>query len=260
MVGVMVFGLFVIWLTNRVSSKQVATPVILDQFGGRKDGVLGESLKLDAPDPGELAQETDLVEPELENMMTLVEDVVAARIAQLDDPLLAEEFSSGKSGRSDGTGDRAALGEDGDLGGIPREKRWVVRFEQSTLTLYAQQLDFFGIELAAVGGGRVEYVGNLSNAQPTKRVARTGAREKRMYLTWREGALRQFDLKLLARAKVNTKDKSILQFLPSRVEQNLALLEQQFAGRKPEEIRRTTFGIRNNQGEFSFHVLDQDAL
>ncbi len=260
-VGVTVFCLFVIWLTNRMSPPLKAVPIQAENLGGHPEGVLGDSLQLDAPDAEEISREADLEEPMVEQTLALVETAVATYLAMLEETEPGEDPDAGKSGRSEGTGENPALGEGGgSAGGVPRYRRWVIRYEASSLEEYARQLDFFGIELAAVGGGRVEYASRLSQARPVRRVAQPGEQENRLYMSWTEGSLKKYDLQLLRKAGINPEGKIVLQFYPPEVEQQLAQLEVAFRGHDPKQIRRTYFRVQRSGSGYRFVVVDQELL
>ncbi len=260
-VGVTVFCLFVIWLTNRLSPTLVAVPIQAENLGGHPEGVLGDSMQLDAPDAEEISREAELEEPQVEQTLALVETVVAAHLAELDDPQLSDDPESGKAGRSEGTGDNPALGEGGgSAGGVPRYKRWVIMYEAGSLEEYARQLDFFKIELAAVSQGRVEYANSFSQARPRRRVADRNVEENRLYMSWTEGSLKKFDLQLLRNAGIDPRGKIILQFYPPDVEAQLAQLEVNFRGHQPKQIRRTYFKVQRSGSGYRFVVVDQELL
>ena len=130
------------------------------------------------------------------------------------------------------------------------------------MAAYARQLDYFGIELAAAGGGRanVDYAFHLSKRTPNRRTA-SGSKEKRLYMTWRSGQLQAADRELLARAAVQTAGRVVLQFYPPRVEQVLAKLEMQHATgyhvSHVREIRKTVYGVRSEKNKYEFFVIDQ---
>ncbi len=259
LVSLAVVGMFIVWITNRIFTHQEPVPVIMEDLkGGDPTGVAGESLKIDAPIREEIAQETDLVEPEIEQSVELITDVAAQLLVDLDDPKLDEQSEGGKAGGSEGDGTQKGLGEGGGHRGVPRAQRWVILFEKSTPDAYARQLDGFGIELAAISGQSVEYAKGFTTG--VKKRVGVGKDEQRMYMSWRSGTLRSYDLQLLARAGVKTGGKITVQFYPPEVENNLAVLETRFANRKADEIRRTTFAIRQQGNKYEFFVVDQDYL
>jgi hypothetical protein len=151
------------------------------------------------------------------------------------------------------------LGE-GNADVVPRWERWQVRFASADIKAYAQQLDFFRIELAAIGGGKdtVDYASNLSQPNPTRRTGNS-ADEKRLYMTWRSGELIEAYKSLLAKAGIDTAGRVVLQLYAPDTEAVLAGLEQQKLGmRQIRDIKRTVFGIRSKPGGYEFYVISQE--
>jgi hypothetical protein len=260
LVGATVFVLFVIWLSNRIFSSPTSVPVYLEDVGGgRPDGIIGESMELDAPDAAAISKETDLAVPQIEETLAKVSSVIAARLSELEDPSLQEPQESG-GGRLQGDGRRVGYGFGDGPPGIPRYKRWEIYYSDGgTLEEYAKQLDFFQIELGIVGGEQVIYLTNLSQAKPTSRTG-PGTDETRLYMSWRQGNLKQADRELLAKAGINAPGRIIVQFYPAEIERQLAQLEVAFADRKPEQIRRTRFGVRSQGDGYEYYVIDQIPL
>lgn len=263
-IGAVVGCMFIVWLTSRIRSTQVPVPVILDNLGGgRPDGVLGESMKIEAPEYNELTKETDIeVEQEkIQDTAALIVDAIALKQADLEDPAITEELEgSPTASRADGTGNAYALGEGpGQGGGVPREQRWKIRFDQTTQAVYAKQLDFFKIELGIMRPDRVEYARGFTQATPTKRTARTGEKEDRLFFTWEDGALQKYDRQLLTKAGINA-DGMILQFFSPEAENQLAFLESKFSNRDLRTVRRTVFGVRASGNGFTFYVMEQQTF
>ena len=247
LLGVMVFGLLILWLTNRIFLSQAAVPVHLTELG-EGDGPLGAGMELETPTDEELGLESDLEVPMLAEKLSAIADAVGSKVAMLDDPRLTGQSQSG--GKGDG---RLAGG-----GGTGTRRRWEVRFfEGNTLKTYARQLDFFEIELGVlVPGNKVVYAYNLTKRKPDVRTGPADA-EKRYYLTWRRGGLQEADRALLARAGVRSQGRLILKFLPPKIEARLAGLEKTHAASEADNIRKTCFGIRPDGNGFAFFVLEQ---
>lgn len=277
LLGFAAFFLFVIWLSSRVFKVEQAVPVIIEDVGGggREDGILGESLELDAPDAAQVSSEANLPEPTIQKTLAAVNDAIGQLQAGMEDPLITEEIDVAR-GKSTGDGRRAGRGSGGGTGngvgpgsgdgvgsgpgGIPRHKRWEIYFaDGETLEGYSKQLDFFGIELGVVSGGQVSYARKVAQAIPERYTGPSEA-EERLYMSWRQGGLKQADQTLLNRAGIDAKGKIALQFYPPAVENQLAQLEAVFAGRHPSQIRRTRFGVRGEAGRYEFYVIDQAPL
>jgi hypothetical protein len=122
-------------------------------------------------------------------------------------------------------------------------------------------MDYFKIELGIVGGSDdIIYLANLTDAQPAKRTGKA-ADEKRLYLVWQRGAMREADEELARRSQVPVEGRIMAHFCPEAVESQLAQLEDGYASQKgTTQIRKTTFGIQANDfGGFRFYVIDQKA-
>ncbi|MBI3469574.1 MAG: hypothetical protein HY000_41770 [Planctomycetes bacterium] len=259
--GISVVCLLVVWFTSRIFASPPAIPVeLVDVGGGRQEGIVGESLTIEAPDAGEIGRESDLVDPQIQNTLSMVTDAVAVRQADLDDPALTESDEGGYGGLR---GDSRQIGKGLGAGepGIPRPQRWEIIFQEgATLQTYARQLDFFKIELCVIGGStQVQYALNFTKPQPDRRSGAAG-QETRLYMSWRSGTLQAADQELLARAGVPTENRIVVQFIPADVENRLAELEQRFANRRQSEIRKTRFGVRSVGNGFEFYVIEQTPL
>ena len=250
LVGLAVFLLFLLWLSARVFVPQPPIPVeYLDELAGG-DTAISASRDFEEPGRQELQ---DLVEPTLTDKLTAVTDVVTSTAASLDE--LESHVSPGV-----GSGDRRRAGRGGDAS-VARWQRWQVKFATSSVAEYARQLDLFKIELAAIGGGQdsIDYAFNLSQAKPERRTAVGGEEDNRLYMTWRSGALEEFDRQLLARAGIATAGRLIVQFYPRDVEAQMAALESQRAGRHSlGDIVRTVFQVQKTGPGYRFEVTEQD--
>lgn len=254
--GFIVGLMFLVWLSTRWKYTPPVVPVVMaDELGGggSGSGAPGEQ-QLEEVNPEEVK---DLQEPPIDQSVQLITDVVSTQAVDLE--ALQGASSGAGNGQGNGTGDGRGPGPGGP-GTATQLPDWEVRFNATTIELYAQQLDFFGIELGAIGGGKktVDYASKLSDAKPVARSG-TGDQEKRRYLVWRKGPLAAADKTLLAKAGVETSGRVVLQFLPDPTERQMAQLEAEHAkGRKLNQIRRTVFGVKGTAGAFEFFVLEQD--
>lgn len=245
--GFVVFLLFMLWLTTRKTSatSQIAVEYLDELPGG---------------DPA-FADGRDFEEPSVEDM----QDLAMADSTELLDALTDVTSSMEASAEAPGgnsyeskSGERRRAGQGGNAS-VPRWERWEVRFNTTSLTAYAKQLQSFGIELAAVGGGRdqIDYASRLDKSKPDTRAGPT-ASEKRLYMSYRSGQLKAFDQQILAKAGVPTRGRMVLQFYPRQLENNMAALEMQKAGgRSLKEIRKTVFRVRKAGAGYQFEVIEQ---
>jgi len=247
LLGVVVFVLLVIWLTNRIFLRQAAVAVELLELGSG-EGPLGGGRELAEP----IDEEIEAEEPAVQQTLAAIADAVALKSVQLDDPAWG-----GRAGPGEGGGPGGRGGGTGSGSGATRH--WEVRFiKGNTLESYARQLDFFGIELGVLmPGNKVVYAFNLAKRKPDTRTA-AADQEKRYYLTWRSGGLQEADRELLTRAGISSTGRIILKFLPRKLEIHLAGMEKAHAGRHAENVRKTRFEVRSDgAGRYLFSIVDQ---
>lgn len=256
-VGVIVACLLILFFSSRIFARQKPLPVTIAEVGGREEGsALGTARDLEEPGAEDVP---DLVEETSMQTLETITSAVASKTAQLDDMTLDSEFVTG-AGK--GKGDNRQVGSGTASEQVPRAQRWAIHFDGGNLKEYARQLDFFGIELAAVGGedNLVHYAFNLAKPKPDHRTGAPDA-EQRLYMTWRAGPLQAADRELLTKAGINLQGKVVMQFYPAATEQMLAKLERTYAGDKDiNEIRRTTFDIRSGGDKYEFVVTAQQTF
>lgn len=246
--------LFLLWLTNRAFRRPESYTTVTAGLSGHSDQAFGAGHELEPPGAEELA---DLKTPELSDTFEDVQKAITSQMATLD--ILDDATDLSGPGRGPGDNRPLGPGDERSPDVIPRSQRWEVRFAGTRLELYAKQLDHFGIELAAVGqSGTVDYAFALSKNTPNRKSGKAEA-EKRMYMTWRGGKLKEADRTLLSMAGISTNDRITMQFYPVSTERKLATTELLYAdGRTIEEIRKTVFGVRSVGAGYEFHVINQE--
>ncbi|HVC94806.1 MAG TPA: hypothetical protein VND64_14000 [Pirellulales bacterium] len=265
LVGSVAFCLLVAWLSRRVFYAPPSKPTdwhIEQVDGGTSDGIVGESMQMDSPTHHDINQESNIVEPAVQDTLIALLGTVSDSPADFDESAITETNveTDQRGARQTGDGRRPGRGDGTGRPGIPPQTRWEIRFDEgSTVEGYARILDFFHIELGILNGaGQVVYVTNLTKAKPDTRTG-TSKNEMRLYMSWRRGKMKEADDELLRRAGVPT-GKQVLQFYPEPVEQTLLNLEEAFRGRKADTIRKTRFGIRKVGNGYEFYVTDQTTL
>ena len=249
LVGTTVTMLLVMWMSNKVfvSQEDVAIEYIEPLAAGNSQGDMR-----DLEEPGEEEVE-DLTEPQMEETLDAVTDAISAQRATL------ESFEGEARSSTKGKGGSGKLGEGGTADIIPRWQRWEILFTTSTMNVYAEQLDFFNIELAAVGGGSptIDYASQLSRRNPATRRGKADE-EDRIYFAWRKGKLQSADKQLLSKAGISTSGKVQVQFYPANTVNMLAGVERAYAGDIPlEGIAKTVFGVKTDGNQHSFFVIEQ---
>jgi hypothetical protein len=258
--GVVVLG--AAWLSGQVTPAPLSSPVALEMgAGGQLGSEHTENLLIEAPDTATIGASTDLAEPQVQHTMAQVLDALAVTQVDLSEPQTADATAAGGPGGTIGLGNYPSIGPISLIPGRPREQRWVINYQEgASLEGYAEQLDWFKIELGVVGNGRqIQYARKLSVARPETRTG-SGDQEERLYFVWRDGDLKRADLKLLKKAGIETTPSTIVvHFFDATLESRLATLEYDYAGRAAKDIRRTRFGVRKGRGDekYEFYVIDQ---
>src|SRR6056297_1347492 len=255
-IGTFTLMLFIIWLTTRWTfpAKPIVAPI------ERPEGTENpEGFERDFEPPG--AEEVEeLMEPTLQDTIEAVTDAVSNVAAALDSMNTNATASTSGSGKGDSR-PPGPEGEGEDI--VPRFERWQLNFTAKGLKPYAQQLDFYEIELGCIGGGiqGVDYATNLST-RPTPRHSDDSESEKRLYFMWATSSpLKDFDIQLLGQAGVKTAGRSILKFIPPDLENRLAYTELEYAKTKGHlsvtEIAKTVFVSKSAGSGYEFEVVEQ---
>ena len=243
--GASVAVLFVIWV-GATSDKPIDQPKIgRGQLTGQSHDVLTDELE--TPELAELSSRFD----EMAVAMSTVLNAEAVNsVIDIDTKLPASREIGGKDLRP--IGDLA-------LEQVPQWERWEIRYTAANIEGYAKQLDFFGIELGAAGGGKkkVDYASKLSAKSPATRSA-PGDEETRFYVTWRGGRLALMDRKLLLKAGIEVEGRIVLQFYPQKVEDSLAIMESKHRkDGRIDKIQKTIFGVRPSKEGYEFYIIEQ---
>ena len=288
LLGTTTFLLITVWIANMLPSPKPPPAVQLleeDPGGdpnGYEDGIAGEMLALGSPDvdpnapamaEAEAVPDTAEVSADSLDAVSDATDAAPADNSEAspdapatNQPFAAASMVTARSGSPFGTvggTGRPPIGFGGGKGrGFPREMRWFIKFvERGTLDEYAQQLEFFGIELGALmPDGKLILVNKLTAGTPTFRTVVNGQDEKRLYFTWKGGTRKTLDLQLFQKAKVDATNALIMHFYPVATENQLAVLEQQYKNRKAADIKKTYFSVRAAKQGFEFTITSQTPI
>lgn len=259
-VGLLVFLLFVVWLTQTFTWSAGDIKIEEERVAGRGDHAEGFERDIEPPGAEEVEE---LAEPTLAETLEAVTDVATSVAASLDSIDSNSMATTTGTGRGDSR-PPGPLGDGDDV--VPRYERWELKFQAKGITAYASQLDFYKIELGCIGGGvnTVDYAYSLSSS-PQKRSGTSAEENKRtrLYFMWRqEGPLKQFDRQLLQQAGVQTQGRQLLKFIPKELEDQLYQTEMKYAISKGhnqvKEIAKTIFESQAAaSGGYEFVVIDQ---
>ncbi len=190
--------------------------------------------------------------------------VAAGEVGSLDENTAGD--GQGRSGLSTvESGPRIGQGGAND---DRTRQRWIIEFEEpSSLTQYAAQLAFFGIEPALLlkDEGKIVYLSDLTSEKPASRTVlrEDAAAENRFFMNWADGSagLIEADRALFSKAGFSPGDAPILHFYPDGTEAILEKLELEYAGESNRSrIRRTYFSVRRITDGFEFFVRRQTIL
>ncbi|WP_372719090.1 hypothetical protein [Novipirellula sp.] len=256
-IGTFVLMLFIVWLTSRMSFPPQAIKPIIENPAGR--GENAEGFERDFEPPG--AEEVEeLMEPTLQDTIEAVTDAVSNVAATLDTMNTNATASTTGTGKGDSR-PPGPEGEGEDI--IPRFERWQLNFTAKALGDYAAQLDFYEIELGAIGGSiqGVDVANNLAGSPKSRRIVDTKS-EKRLYFMWTSPSpLMQFDRQLLQKAGVQLANRQMMKFIPTNLENQLAHIELEYATAKGHpsvtEIAKTIFESTSDGNSYKFVVVDQ---
>lgn len=257
LLGMITIIMFLVWLSATMIWDRPVAKVTLEDVGGGGSGnsMTGGDKDLEEPNPEEVPE---VVETKVEKALESITSLVSTEVVALD--AIGGETSFGR-GEGTGTGDGRGKGPGGPgtSDGIPAWERWEIKFTASDINLYAQQLDFFKVELGVAGGGiaDVDYCSNLSASKPTRRTGKPKD-EKRLRFLYRTGELRKADRALASKAGIPVDDRVVFQFYTPEMYTKLLTLENQKMGaRRIIEVKKTTFGIQGTPGKWDFYVIDQ---
>ena len=240
-----------LWLSTGLEKEKTSVAVSLEQFGDL--GGLGENRRLD-PDVVTPGEEIEFDEPTFSDAVEQIADTIATQTSLFTNP---SQRSDSVLTVGETRGDGSAPGQ--GPGRLGQRRHWEVQFhDQRSLQAYAQQLDYFQIELGILQpGGNVMYFSNLSQTMPSIR-QELATSEQRYYLTWLRPELQATDRELIAKTDIALDEKQfILKFIPQNLEQQLVQLEREAAGDRLSQLRATYFAVRQNGRNYEFYVSRQ---
>ncbi len=258
-IGFLVFLMFIIWLTE-TWKWDAGTIILTENPAGRGDHAEGFERDIEPPGAEEFEE---LQEPTLAETLEAVTDVATTVAASLDSINSNSTASTSGNGRGDSR-PPGPLGEGDDI--IPRAERWELKFLAKGQAPYAKQLDYYKIELGAMGGGipTIDIASNLSRGGVKRSTTPQEENKKgRLIFMWRQkNQLQQYDVALLRGAGIKTNGRSIFRLLPKDLENQMALTEKAYWESKGynsvTQIAKTVFESRpDGRGGYSFVVISQ---
>jgi hypothetical protein len=252
MIGLAVALLGALYILRTWKERPGTIKIEPELISGRGDHAAGFERDLEPPAAEEVEQ---LTEPTIDQILQSITDAVTQVSATLD--TMANSGNSKGDSRPPGP-----EGEGDDI--VPRFERWELRFSARDAKNYLSQLDFFGIELAAIGAGitSVDYAKNLSGGLDLRKGK--AEEEKRLYfINRREGPLLKYERDALNKAKVVTSGRQVLKMIPKELEDKLAVLEKEFAMKRVgpqvsvKQIGKTVFESQPFGKGYHWVVIEQ---
>ena len=258
-VGTFTLMLFIVWLTTRNPTVIKPIEVVEENAAGRDDNA--EGLERDFEPPG-VEEVEELLEPTLADTIEAVTDAVSSVAASLD----TMDTNAAANSQGAGAGDSRPPGPEGEGDDvIPRYQRWQLNFSAKGKQEYAKQLEFFDIELGAVGPPiqGVDYAFNLTGSPQTRRET-DSTKEERLYFMWTAPSpLKRYDASLLQQAGVPMNpQRQMLKFIPNELAEKLFNIEMAYAATNSsitevKRIKKTVFETTSTGGGYSFEVVEQ---
>lgn len=251
MIGLAVLMLGALYYLATMKPRTGEIIILPENIAGRGENAAGFERDLEPPSAEEVEQ---LTEPTIDQTLQSISEAVNSLTTSLD------TMANGS-----GKGDSRPPGPEGEGDDIiPRFERWELRFSARDSKGYAAQLEFFKIELAAVGGGidHVDYVSDLTGKLQTRKGP--GEAEKRLYfINRREGPLLKYERDLLTKSKISTSGRQVLKLIPKELEDSLATLEMLYARKErgpnvsAKEFAKTIFDCQPTSKGFEWVVVEQ---
>jgi hypothetical protein len=223
-----------------------------ERIAGRGENAAGFERDLEPPAADEVEQ---LTEPSIDQVLQSVTEALSQVSSTLD--TMATTGNSKGDSRPPGP-----EGEGDDI--VPRFERWDLRFNARDSKNYINQLDFFEIELAAIGAGvqTVDYVKKLGGGLETRKGKAED--EKRLYfINRKEGPLLKYERDAMSKAKIVTGGRQILKMIPKDLEDRLAIIEKEFAIKRlgpqvsVKQIGKTIFESQPDGKGYKWVVIEQ---
>ncbi len=255
-IGLLVFILFMIWLTLFAGREGLKPPPAILELAGndsRPEGVAD-----DWQPPG-VEEFPEVTEPQLADALEAVTDSISSVRAQLE----KVDGNAAEMGTGSGLGDKRASGPgSGNSNIIPEWDRWKIEYTAGTSAEYMSILESFGIYLGAVSqiSNQIIFYRDLNNGRPTViSGSRSSPEAQNLYFKNNKTRLKRWDQNKVVAGGGDIESKLVVQFYPTEVRQALLELEQaeyHAEGKDLTEVRQTLFRCRPAGSGYEYYVQD----
>jgi hypothetical protein len=184
------------------------------------------------------------------------------RAKALLEAIAKQDFAERQNGEPGGAvGGPIAWNKDKDGPGPGRfdqkaATRWQVEWGDDTEVGYRRKLDFFGIYIGAVRGGKL--IGAVRGFETRPR--KTTDQPPATWFVHQEKRRVDVDRNLLKAAGVPVAATDIVaQFYPPELRATLTAVEAAHSNKNAKDIRKTVFGIRPAGGGYELYVIEQQV-
>lgn len=256
LVGSIVCGMAVVFFTRKFVRTIEPIPVVPVE-ATKLNSIQGLSNE---PEPPGAEEAPDLSEPQLQDTLETLTNVISNRDALVTDERLDAQKTAGVSS-SLGDFRQAGTNSEKVVERVPRWQRWKLRFEPDSAEEFARWLDSLKIEIGVLGRDNlVHYASALNQSTPHTRTGSPG-KETRGYTSAADGPMPSLTANLARKANIARYGPVVVLFYPFEVESQLWTLENQHAdGRDVNTIRETVFTVVRLGEGFQFEVIDQKTF
>ena len=258
--GFAVFILLLLFFMRSRSEMFFPLEPELSQSGSNTKGL---EQDFDPPAAEEIEQ---FSEPPVEKTLQMVSEAISNVFVSLE----SIEFRNAVVSANSGKDSRQAGAEGEGERFVPNSERWELKFTARDRRNYALQLEFYKMDVGAIGGGiaTVDYVTNVASA-PTKKSATSKEFKGKLYfMSTTLNVLEQYEKQILQNSGIPIAGRQVLKFVPKQTEDVLAQAEADYYMEKRNkefrltDIAKTVFECRQKKkgGGYEFVVIDQRYL
>ncbi len=252
--GILVSLMLIVWFFFQIAGRGMAEPIAIQLYEDEDDDpekkFTGVANQIQPPGVQEFPE---IQKPQLKEMLEAMTDLPSKLMGEYE-----------QLGRHNKSGPGIGPGREDEEEYVPWRpgdrpwERWTVEYSQDNIENYAQQLDYFGIQIGLVSQSmpRVDLLSGVSTNPTLKSTTRV--RENRVFFTHRRATLMNWDRRLLRRAGVKDfEHRFVVQFIPNDLTKKLIALEINFAKQNSialKKVQQTVFRVRQANGGYEFVV------
>ena len=249
-------ALLIVFLFRTFSPRITAKPIEIFDPGDPGDAPKGYA---DEPDPPGLEDAPELIEPQLQDTLSAISNVAAAKAAMLSDQVLD---AAEQAGRGSGLGDARNTGVGGGGGDdCPKE----MKYEPVSLSDYKALLDHFEVELGVLDPrtNQIYYAKNLRSPNPTTRVGTPQEERAQKRFNFRSTGepLKGFEIQIARDAGIMKSGAIVLTFWPEQRKNEFYGIERERMNQNNisdrSQVKKTVYRFFRVGSAYDFEVESQ---